>query len=102
MLTLAICMVKLYIISVIQGSMTIYNSSFGRLAIFLKMTFMLGLIIVGNVVDNVSQPKWVAIFLQLALGVSWFLTGCIVYQALHDEKHDSEEAREKYAESVLF
>ena len=41
--------------------MTIYNPSVGKNQMMLKMTFMLGLSIVGNVVDNVSQPKWVAI-----------------------------------------
>lgn len=39
---------------------------------------MLGLIIVGNVVDNVSQPKWVALFVQIALGCSWILTGSLI------------------------
>ena len=56
-------MVKFYAISLIQGSMTIYNPSFGKFQVFLKMTFILGLMIIGNVVDNVSQPKWVIITL---------------------------------------
>ena len=56
-------MVKLYIISVLQGSMTIYNTAFEKEILFLKTTFLLGLIIVGNVVDNMSHPKWVVIIL---------------------------------------
>lgn len=58
--------------------MTIYNPSSGKADIELKMTFMLGLIIIGNVVDNVSQPKWVALFVQIALGSSWILTGTLI------------------------
>jgi len=54
-------MVKLYIISVIQGSMTIYNTAFEKEVITLKITFLLGLVIVGNVVDNISHLNWVVI-----------------------------------------
>ena len=43
------------------------------------MTFMLGLVIIGNVVDNVSQPRLVILFLQISLGVCWVLTGTIVH-----------------------
>lgn len=61
--------------------MTIYNTSFGADQVLSKMTFLFGVIIVGNVVDNVSHPKWVALFLQITLGVSWCLTGGIVNKA---------------------
>jgi len=47
-------------ISIIQGSLTIYNTVFPKTQIYLKMTFLIGLAIFGNIVDNVSQPKWVA------------------------------------------
>jgi hypothetical protein len=43
------------------------------------MSFMIGLIIFGNIVDNVSHPKWVAIFVQLTISVSWGVTGLLVY-----------------------
>lgn len=61
--TLLMNIVKLYAISLIQGSMTVYNTSisYEHGQIFLKMTFLFGLIIFGNIVDNVSQPKWVNI-----------------------------------------
>ena len=55
-------MLKLYSIGVIQGALTIYNAAFGKDIIFLKITFLLGLILFGNIVDNISKPKWVAIF----------------------------------------
>ena len=47
-------MIKLYVISIIQGSETFYNPAFGQSRLFLKLTFMFGLFVVGNVVDNVS------------------------------------------------
>lgn len=47
-------MFKLYCISVIQGSMTIYNPAMGYNYIYLKMTFLIGMMIFGNIVDNVS------------------------------------------------
>ena len=53
-LILLIAGTKLYLISLIQGSMTLYNPAFGQVSIFLKMTFTFGLMIIGNVVDNVS------------------------------------------------
>ena len=43
--------------------MTIYNTTFTVVQVYLKMTFMFGLVVIGNVVDNVSQPKWVILFL---------------------------------------
>ena len=61
-LTFIMAFLKLYSIGLIQGSMTIYNAAFGKNVTFLKMTFLLGLIIFGNIVDNISQPKWVALF----------------------------------------
>ena len=55
------------------------------------MTFMFGLVIVGNVVDNVSQPRWVILFLQVSLGVCWVLTGTIVhFNETHFEEHSKE------------
>ena len=52
--TIAIAMCKLYCISIIQGSMTIYNTSFALEQVSLKMTFTFGLVVIGNIVDNVS------------------------------------------------
>lgn len=55
------------------------------------MTFMFGLVIVGNVVDNVSQPRWVILFLQISLGVCWVLTGTIVhFNETHFKDHSKE------------
>ena len=102
MLTLALCMVKLYIISTIQGSITIYNPEFGKFQDNLKLTFMFGLIIFGNVVDNVSQPKWVAIFLQLALGASWIINGFIVYKFEHEDEITQSLMVRLYVDAVIL
>ena len=59
--------------------MTIYNTTFTVVQVYLKMTFMFGLVVIGNVVDNVSQPKWVILFLQVGLGITWINTGALVY-----------------------
>ena len=49
---------------------------------------MFGLIVVGNVVDNVSEPKWVAIFLQVALSLCWAITGVLVQFYEHKVTED--------------
>ena len=69
--------------------MTIYNVSFSREDAYLKMTFMFGLVVIGNSVDNISQPKYLLIYLQLFLGASWIITGFLVHYALkHNDDHD--------------
>lgn len=52
---LFLAMIKLYCMSIILGSMTIYNTSFfdGEV-ITMKLTFMFGLVVFGNLVDNYS------------------------------------------------
>lgn len=47
------------------------------------MAFVFGFVIVGNVVDNVSTPKTLAIVLQIVLGTTWVLTGWETYLALN-------------------
>jgi len=71
--------------------MTIYNTAFGKEKLFLEMTFLFGLIIIGNILDNVSQPKWVLIFLQLTLCLTWSATGGIVYLIQHDPEFMEKE-----------
>lgn len=78
MSTLLMAVCKLYCISTVQGSMTIYNTSFAVLQTYLKMTFMFGLLVIGNVTDNISQPRWVILFMQIVLGIIWILTGILV------------------------
>ena len=65
--------------------MTIYNTSFALEQVSLKMTFTFGLVVIGNIVDNVSQPKWVALFLQVALGFCWIIIGVVVWYIESDQ-----------------
>jgi hypothetical protein len=46
------------------------------------MGFLFGIIIAGNIIDNVATPKTLAIFLQIWLGFSWMNTGWWVQSAL--------------------
>ena len=76
--------------------MTIYNPSFGANIFYLKMTFMLGLLIFGNIVDNISQPKWLALFVQIALGFCWIMAGFEVNLI----EHLNEDTRGHYKKRI--
>ena len=78
-------MFKLYCISVIQGSMTIYNPAMGYNYIYLKMTFLIGMMIFGNIVDNVSQPRLLAIVIEIGLAIIWIFVGADVYMIMNTE-----------------
>ena len=62
---------------------------------------MFNLIVAGNVIDNISQPKWVAIFFQLALAASWAYSGLVVEVALAKEKSDESFDPVQWREQVL-
>ena len=51
------------------------------------MAFLFGYIIVGNIVDNISSPKNLAIVLQVTLGVTWGLTGLTVVLSFDDGEY---------------
>ena len=40
-----------------------------------RLSFMFGLILFGNMIDNMNTPKAVAITLQICLAVTWVGTG---------------------------
>ena len=65
------------------------------------MTFMFGLVVIGNVVDNVSEPKWVTIFLQGTLGLCWIISGCLIhYFEKQDQDPDSPEHDSSLIDSI--
>ena len=68
----------MYLISTLQGGVTLFKNSSKTDDNQLRMAFLFGYIIVGNVVDNIAAPKKLAIFLQVTLGVTWCSTGTIV------------------------
>ena len=53
-------MLKLYGICVIQGALTVYNTEFSD-GVLTRMTYMFGLVVFGNLIDNISKPKFVLI-----------------------------------------
>ena len=61
-LTFFLAIIKLYCITLIQGGMTIFNANFGEKNYILKLSFLFGLTIFGNLVDNVSQPRWLFLY----------------------------------------
>ena len=51
-------MIKIYTMTVIQGSITIYSPIMGTKNYLVKVMFLLGLLVFGNIIDNISQPRW--------------------------------------------
>ena len=77
-----LCTLKMYIISVLQGRVTIFSHTFGINDYELRIAFIFGYFIVGNFVDNISTPKVIAIVLQCVLGVLWIFTGVFIWRAM--------------------
>ena len=62
-LTVLLCSVKMFLISTLQGGVTLFRDTSGSDENRLRMAFLFGYIIVGNIVDNISNPKILAIIL---------------------------------------
>ena len=41
----------------------------------LKLSYLFGLVVFGNLIDNISQPKKLVQFAQIALAMYWTFTG---------------------------
>ena len=70
-------MAKLYIISILQGPVSFYSASSKRWVISLKLSLLLGLVLFGNIADNLSQPRRLMLFTQISLSVYWTSTGLL-------------------------
>ena len=57
---------------------TFNRQEFSSLETDLRIAFLVGLLVIGNIIDNISSPKSLAIALQLALAVVWAATGLMV------------------------
>ena len=57
------CYLRMYSISMLQGGITIFRESISSDEYELRMSFLFGYVIIGNIVDNVSSPKILAILL---------------------------------------
>ena len=52
----------------------------------MRIAFLVGLLVIGNIIDNISSPKRLAIALQLALAVVWAATGLMVAYIREQQK----------------
>ena len=57
---------------------TFQRAEFDDLDFDLRIAFLFGLLLVGNIIDNTPTPKSMAIILQFSLAVVWIFTGGIV------------------------
>ena len=55
----------------------------------MKWMFVFGLLIIGNIIDNMSYIKPVVILLHVYLGLMWISTGYRVYQGTKKDDCDS-------------
>ena len=67
--------------------MTVYNTDFND-GVLTRMTYMFGLVVFGNLIDNISKPKFVLIICQVILGICWILTGFILHWSLENLRRD--------------
>ena len=63
LLIFLLCFTKLYYISLLQGVMFIQRLEFSDTDILLKVSFLVGMLLMGNVIDNISTPKSLSIAL---------------------------------------
>lgn len=68
--------------------MTIFNVTYDEKNFVLKLSFLFGLSIFGNLVDNMSQPKALIVYAQLALSLYWIYTGIVICVAENTEPKD--------------
>ena len=82
LITFALCASKLYMISCLQGSMTVYVAEFDLILYELRIAYLIGVMIVGNLVDNIGNPKRLMVGLSFSLAFFWLSLG--VYLSVID------------------
>ena len=75
LITFALCACKLYMISCLQGSMTVYVADFDLILYELRIAYLIGVVLVGNVVDNIGNPKRLMVDLSFSLAFFWLSFG---------------------------
>ena len=65
--------------------MTIFIDDHNAVMREARLAFLFGMLIVGNVVDNVATPRTLVIVLQLGLAFCWFINGWELEIALKEE-----------------
>lgn len=66
----------------------------------LKMSFMIGMVVFGNLTDNVSQPKYILFISQIAIAICWALTGALVHYS--SSQTYSEQILNSFVKPALF
>ena len=62
-ITFFLCFCKLYYVSLLQGVITFNRQEFSSLETDLRVAFLVGLLVTGNIIDNIPSPKKLAIAL---------------------------------------
>ena len=89
-ITFFLCFSKLYYISLLQGVITFNRQEFNSLHTDLRIAFLVGLLVIGNIIDNIPSPKFIAIALQLTLAIVWTATGLMVAFISEEQKRHPE------------
>ena len=56
-----LCFAKLYYISLLQGVLTFNRQEFNWIDTDLRVSFIVGLLTFGNLIDNIQTPKYLCI-----------------------------------------
>ena len=59
--------------------MTVFFDDYSDVAFQLHMCYMFGVLLSGNIVDNIATPKYFAIFAQTLLAAFWIGSGFFLY-----------------------
>ena len=60
--------------------LTFYRVQFDNIEDQLRWMFVFGMLLVGNVIDNMSYVKPIVMILHIYLGIMWISTGFRVYK----------------------
>lgn len=86
--------IRYLIISILQGGLTFYRPQFHNKYMQLHESLIFGLLLIGNTLDNLAAPKWIAIGSQVSLATFWVLTGGIVqYDVAHPGHYEEGRVR---------
>ena len=83
MLILITGIIKLYMITITQDTLVFKRFAYEQIDIVNQLSYFFGLLVVGNIVDNLADMKPVLLISQCLIAIGWILTGLITQ--LHDE-----------------
>ena len=71
----------------LQGMLTFGDASITNMTDQLRLMFVFGMLVIGNVIDNMSYVKPLVVFLDFFLAICWLNTGLRIYKSLHIYGH---------------